>query len=118
MSAHKDHRLAHPRLPKTPISWKRNRVVHEVTHVQETGFSPLTGKMRMTLRTACGIYEAVDEVRAFRSLEERRVNCLDCIAEPGAPVLRNGDTLGFVTKVHADGTVSISTSGLPFQRLK
>lgn len=64
--------------PPTPTTLKRDRIVHEVTHVGPGQPTIHDYKYKFSFRTSCGKYGSVDDDRAF--VKDRSVDCLDCIA--------------------------------------
>lgn len=73
---------------KTPTTWKRDGIVHEVTDV--SGAVPtILDKAIISFRTTCGIYARVDDERAL--VPGRSVGCLDCLngCAPPPPVMRS-----------------------------
>ncbi len=70
---------------RTPTTWKRDGVVHEVRNV--SGAVPLLlDKAIISFRTTCGIYERVDDERAF--VFGRSVGCIDCLNDFAPPPVR------------------------------
>lgn len=67
-----------------PTTWKRDGVVHEVKVIQ--GFHPtILDKTFISFRTTCGIYEKVDDGRAF--VFGRAVGCIHCLNDYAPPLM-------------------------------